>query len=94
VGEDGVVGIDNLHRAIAWAHRRDPDAGFNPHMSLAWCSGAFAPVYVEPLTWVVRDFALVHSLIGLSRYEILARFPLACPDSHGYAAWDDRMRVR
>ena len=29
-----------------------------------------------PLAWTVSDFALVDSLYGLSRHEVLARWPL------------------
>ena len=76
VGEEGVIGVDNLHRQIALAQGRRPDPGFCPHMSILWSSSDLEPRYVEPFTWTVREFGLVHSLVGLSRYEILGRFPL------------------
>ena len=29
-----------------------------------------------PIRWAVHEFVLVHSLLGRSRYNVLARFPL------------------
>lgn len=31
---------------------------------------------IEELRWVARDFVLIHSLHGLGKHEILARWPL------------------
>ena len=31
---------------------------------------------VDTVSWAVHEFVLVHSLLGRSRYNVLARFPL------------------
>jgi 2'-5' RNA ligase len=31
---------------------------------------------VEPIRWVVREFVLVHSLLGQTRHEVLGRWAL------------------
>ena len=39
---------------------------------------AFKPTPIEPIAWPVRDFVLVHSVLGRApEYRIVARFPLA-----------------
>ena len=76
LGDEGVIGVDQLHHRLANAFGQAPDQGFNAHMSLAWTATPFAPEPVEPLVWTVREFVLAHSFVGQSRYEILERFPL------------------
>ena len=49
---------------------------FVPHMTLLYDTRMVAERPIEPMRLTVRDFALVHSLVGQSRYIELARWPL------------------
>jgi 2'-5' RNA ligase len=49
---------------------------FLPHMTLLYDRRMLAERLIEPMRLTVRDFALVHSLVGQSRYIELARWPL------------------
>ena len=75
-GEEGVIGIEQLHRSLAQSLGQKAQAGFRPHMTLLWSPDHIEPAYVDPITWTVREFSLVHSLVGLGQYDILERFPL------------------
>ncbi len=49
---------------------------FVPHMTLLYDSRVVRERPIEPIRMNVRDFVLVHSLVGQSRYIELARWPL------------------
>ena len=50
---------------------------FTPHMTQLR-SSSFAPETPlrDPLTWSVREFVLVHSVVGMSLHRYLGRWPL------------------
>lgn len=50
---------------------------FKPHMTLLY-DEANVPEreLAEPVRWTVREFVLIHSLVGRSQYECLGRWPL------------------
>jgi len=48
---------------------------FKPHLTLLYGDHRVAQP-IEPISWTVRDFVLVHSLLGKTRYIPLARWPL------------------
>jgi 2'-5' RNA ligase len=84
-GGEGVVGLRALHDALALALQ---NAGFGdlavssntpyiPHVTLAYGMPWIATRPVEAVSWNVREFALVHSLLGRTRHVVLARWPLA-----------------
>lgn len=84
-GSDGVAGLHALHDALGEALR---NAGFGdravsasvpytPHVTLAYGIPSIATRAIEPVCWNVREFALVHSLLGRTRHIALARWPLA-----------------
>lgn len=50
---------------------------FTPHITLLWADRCVDENPVAPITWMVRDFALVMSLVGRSRHVVLARWRLA-----------------
>jgi len=53
----------------------EPD--FAPHVTLFYGDGSMLePVAIEPIAWTVREFALVHSVVGRKDYRILARWIL------------------
>ncbi|WP_025598581.1 2'-5' RNA ligase family protein [Burkholderia sp. WSM2230] len=83
-GSDGVVGLHTLHDALQGA-LRDCGIGsrpgstavaFTPHVTLAYGLPWVAASPVEPVGWNVREFALIHSLLGRTRHLVLARWPL------------------
>jgi len=49
---------------------------FNPHQTLGYRKGEPFSRRVEGFTWIARDFVLVHSLVGLSRHEVIGCWPL------------------
>jgi 2'-5' RNA ligase len=56
---------------VHWGNPR-----FTPHMTLLYESRAVMEQAIEPVRLTVRDFVLVHSFIGQSRYEEVARWRL------------------
>ena len=52
-------------------------SGFTPHVTLLYDRQSVPESGIgEPITWVVREFVLVHSLHGLSEHVHCARWPL------------------
>ncbi|MES1150792.1 MAG: 2'-5' RNA ligase family protein [Dongia sp.] len=49
---------------------------FNPHLTLFYANRPIAPRDIAPIRWTVRDVALVQSVHGQGRYEILKRWAL------------------
>ncbi|HEY0300012.1 MAG TPA: hypothetical protein VGC36_01675, partial [Rhizomicrobium sp.] len=49
---------------------------FKPHVTLLRDSLRVAPAPLAPIVWTVRDFVLVHSLLGRTTHIHLARWPL------------------
>ncbi|WP_085481129.1 2'-5' RNA ligase family protein [Paraburkholderia susongensis] len=79
VGEDGVQGLHVLHDALAAALQNvgvEPETRFMPHVTLAYGIPWAERRPVEPACWNVREFALIHSLLGRTRHIVLARWPL------------------
>ena len=77
LGDDGMVGVEALHHNLAQALGVAERPQFNPHMTLLYGTGPAAPLPLPPITWPVRDFVLIHSLAGLTHYEVVGRFPLS-----------------
>lgn len=49
---------------------------FTPHVTLLYDDRMVAPQATGPIAWTVREFALVHSLLGRTEHRILGRWPL------------------
>lgn len=49
---------------------------FTPHVTLLYDESRLAPEAVPPIVWRVREFALVHSLIGKGEHRVLGRWSL------------------
>lgn len=88
-GSEGVGGLHELHDALGHALRH---AGFGdraasnatsyvPHVTLAYGMPWAAAHPVESVCWNVREFALIHSLLGRTRHVALARWPLVAAGS-------------
>lgn len=65
-----------LKSTLAHAGFRD-DSPYTPHATLLYDSHFVEEQRIEPIRWVVSEFALVHSLVGASTYRMLARWRLA-----------------
>ncbi|PPU78116.1 MULTISPECIES: RNA 2',3'-cyclic phosphodiesterase [Xanthomonas] len=66
----GALGRQLAHVGIAG------DTQYTPHMTLLYCNQALPQRRCEALAWTVREFALVRSFLGQSRYQIEGRWPL------------------
>ena len=80
-GDDGVVGLTALHQRLGTAMRnaglwRRAKPHYTPHMTLLYDANRVVEQPVETIRWTAREFVLVHSLHGRSRYVPLARWPL------------------
>jgi 2'-5' RNA ligase len=84
-GGEGVAGLHALHDALASALQNagfgdraaSSNTPYTPHVTLAYGMPWIATRPVEAVCWNVREFALVHSLLGRTRHVVLARWPLA-----------------
>ncbi|MFP3562651.1 2'-5' RNA ligase family protein [Paraburkholderia sp. SIMBA_030] len=84
-GGEGVVGLHALHDALGLALRAaisgdravSPSVPYTPHVTLAYGMPWAATRPVEAISWNVREFVLVHSLLGRTRHVALARWRLA-----------------
>lgn len=83
-GGEGVAGLHALHAALAAALPNEgggaagvsPAVPYTPHVTLAY-GMPWAATRPEPVSWNVREFALMHSLLGRTRHVALARWRLA-----------------
>jgi 2'-5' RNA ligase len=79
-GEDGVAGLMMLQQRLALAMAKVglgcPVRHYTPHVTLLYGDRLVADRPVDTVSWAVHEFVLVHSLLGRSRYHVLARFPL------------------
>ena len=75
-------GVEALRDRIAAARDR---AGISPrheyrfgaHMTLGYRQGAPFTQGIVPLGWTADEFVLIHSHVGRTRHDVLARWPLA-----------------
>lgn len=69
--------LADLMRQAGLAPR--PGWRFNPHMTLSYGFGRPFQIEILPLSWTVTEFVLIHSYLGRTRHEIVARWPLPDP---------------
>ncbi len=50
---------------------------YTPHVTLLYDNQQVPEQVIEPITWRVEEFVLVHSELGKTRHHILQRWPLA-----------------
>ena len=81
LGEEGPTGLHRMHAALAerlaisgW--RGVPERTFVPHVTLLYDAQAVPVQPVEPVSWPVREFVLIHSLLGRAEYRLLGRWVL------------------
>lgn len=51
-------------------------ARFSPHVTLAYRTGYALNEWTDPISWTVRDFVLIESLVPLTQYVEHGRWPL------------------
>lgn len=81
LGEEGVIAAKAFQQALEKAMARAGEgrgdtSHYTPHLTLLYDDTHVARRAIEPITWTVSEFVLVRSLIGKSRHEVLARWPL------------------
>jgi 2'-5' RNA ligase len=81
IGGEGTRTLIALHEALGAALDRAglrvPSRGhFKPHVTLLYDHGFVGEHEVDPISWTVNDFTLIHSNIGKSRYDKLESWPL------------------
>jgi RNA 2',3'-cyclic 3'-phosphodiesterase len=80
-GGDGVAALTAFQQVLAAALLKAGLGGrtrqaFLPHLTLLYDGRQVAEQAIEPVAWMAREFVLVRSLLGLSQYELLGRWPL------------------
>jgi 2'-5' RNA ligase len=80
-GDDGLAALMGFRQALGHTIERRGlgrlvDARFTPHVTLLYDGQLLRAQPVEPITWRVREFVLVDSLIGQTRHVPLARWTL------------------
>jgi 2'-5' RNA ligase len=76
-----VAAVVALHDALATrlasaGLKPDTRHEFVPHLTVLYDEHAIAPRSIEPVGWRVREFHLLRSFVGASRYETLASWTL------------------
>lgn len=49
---------------------------FQPHVTLTYDPIRVKPHAIEPITWMMTDFVLIHSVLGKTTHNHLGRWPL------------------
>jgi len=65
-----------LHERLAIHGVKTSKSGFTPHVTLLYDLASVPIQAVPPIAWTVREFVLVHSLVGKTEHRILGRWPL------------------
>ena len=81
-GADGLDALMVFQKALGVAMMKVglaqyAETHFTPHVTLLYGHTALPEQVVENITWTVREFVLVHSLLGRHMHVPLARWPLA-----------------
>jgi 2'-5' RNA ligase len=76
-----MAALNVFHRALGEAVTRTGlgcwvTRHFTPHMTLLYDRQLVEEQAIEPLSWTVTEFVLVHSFVGEGRHDHLARWPL------------------
>jgi len=80
-GGNGSAAVTLLHTELAALLARSgvearPERQYTPHLTLLYDDRNVAQQTVETIHWTVREFVLVHSLIGRTQHTPLGRWQL------------------
>ena len=83
-GGESLVGLMQFQQRLGDALRRHgltrwTTEQYLPHVTMLYDDRLVALQAVEPVRWTVREFVLMHSLLGQHRHVPLARWPLDLP---------------
>lgn len=82
VGGEGVAALEGFHRQLQKALVRQgikPEPRFKPHATLVYDRQGVPERSIDPIAWTVGEVVLVHSLLGRTTHEHLARWSLGLP---------------
>lgn len=68
-----------LHKVLGAAMKKNglrAAEHFTPHMTLLYGSRPMSMQAIEPIRFVVDEFALIHSELWLTRYNVIDRWSL------------------
>lgn len=65
-----------LVAALSGAGLTRPEPDFTPHMTLFYDRQPVPATAIETINWPVREFVLIHSALGKTRYTVLGRWAL------------------
>ncbi|MBN8798219.1 MAG: RNA 2',3'-cyclic phosphodiesterase [Stenotrophomonas nitritireducens] len=77
--EHGADLLQGLHQELArclQAIGSRPDPGFTPHLTLLYDKRRLPVQPVQPMRWLVREFVLIRSYLGQTRYQMEGRWSL------------------
>jgi RNA 2',3'-cyclic 3'-phosphodiesterase len=81
LGHDGVAAVTVFQQALGMTMKkaglgRWAKLGYTPHLTLLYEDRCIAEHVVETIAWTAQTLILVHSLLGQTRHEALARWPM------------------
>nr|WP_057925397.1 2'-5' RNA ligase family protein [Burkholderia ambifaria] len=81
-GLDALVAFrQRLRGALGEAGLRVSSARFTPHVTLLYGERRLGQYRIEPISWTVSEFVLIHSWLGRTHYDVIGRWPLTVADS-------------
>ena len=81
LGDEGLVALRDFHLQLIAALKKEGlgrfvDFNFTPHITLLYADRLIENHPVEAISWQVKDFSLILSHIGESRYDFLGQWSL------------------
>jgi 2'-5' RNA ligase len=76
---DGVDGLMRFHQSLGMEMQKSGLSvrpSFTPHVTLLYDGGDLDERSIHPIRWTVREFVLVHSLIGSTKHNVCGRWQL------------------
>lgn len=87
MGRAGLKDLADFRRRLRDALKRAGvrvfPSSFTPHVTLLYGAQRPDEDRIEPITWAVFEFVLIHSWLNRSHYDVLGRWPLAIGGSSG-----------
>lgn len=80
-GDEGLAALRDFHRQLAAALKNEGlgrfvSFNFTPHITLLYADRLIEDHPVEAISWQVKEFSLILSHIGESRYDFLGQWSL------------------
>jgi 2'-5' RNA ligase len=80
-GGAGVAELKNFQRALGQSMTlaglgKHVQKNFTPHVTVLYGDNDRREIAVEPIRWTVREFVLIHSLLGETKHTVLGRWNL------------------